>query len=511
MDKTRPSTLIVILATFISAVLLILSFPRPGLFWLAWLALVPWLIVLPQLSLRQALLSSFTFGLVFFAGLCSWVAIFGYLPWLLLAMAEALFIITAGIGIWLCRGLQLHWRILAATCVWTCCEWLRGQSAFGFTWGWLAYSQSSWLGMIQLASLTGPAGITFLIVLHNAVLAEALRDRTKTSLVHFNWLISVWGAIILVVAFGYWQITRPTLKGRELTVVVIQPAVREPSRADVNRNWTPEDVSEDRNVFMDLVAQAAPEHPNIVIAPESALPGVLNKDAYLFGGAVDAARQARAWLLVGSHYEIAPEVYHNSAYLFSPMGENTGRYDKVQRVPFGEFVPGRNWLPGVHNYAIREQDLAAGRVFHPLQADATRLGTVICFESTFPRPARSLVNQNAGLLAVITNDGWFLRSAAAQQHEQMAVLRAVENHRWVARAALTGISCFISPQGIITKEQGLFKRGFLVQKIKVGEGRTFYTRHGDWFVVVSAVLLLICLAMSLRLKIEQNKTNPPAI
>ena len=486
--NAERSTLNQICLSVFGAFLLIFSFPPFNAFPLIWIALVPWLIILPRLSFRNALLSSLIFGFAFFGGLLYWVGIFGYLPWALLSLYQALFIAAAGVCIWFCRGLSRGWRILGAAAFWTLFEWLRGLGPYGFTWGWLGYSQSSWLDFIQLASFAGVPGLTFLIVLHNAELAEAISSSARSLLQRIAPLIAVWTLIAVVVIGGHLVIKRSGNNQQELKIAIIQPTVREPGRDDANHIWTQAEVSEDRAALMKLAGQVAKEKPIIIIAPESALPGFLNRDVFLYTGATQAARKSHAWLLVGAHYEDDAARTYNSAYLFSPQGEMKDRYDKVQLVPFGEFVPGRSWLPGIKNYPIREQDLSAGAGYHTMQAGPISLGVAICFESIFPHIARKLVNQGAEILVIITNDGWFLKTAAAEQHRQMAVFRAVETRRWIARAALTGISCIIAPNGKIMDELGLYKQGALVGNVGIGEGKTFYLRFGDWFIGVVVLL-----------------------
>lgn len=475
--------------------LLIFSFPRFNLFPLAWIALVPWLALLPRLTFKQALLSSLSLGFVFFAGLLYWVAIFGYLPWLLLALFQALFVVAAGLGLWFCRGLSSIWRIAAAPSLWITFEWLRGCGPFGFTWGWLGYSQSPWLDLLQLAAITGPLGLSFLILLHNAALAEAVRSlqMRRRSVAP---LAAAWGVIVAIVLIGHYWLRPQAALPSNLKVAIVQPSNRELEAEEVNRVLTLEELRPGFALLARLSAQAAAGKPDLIVWPESALPIFLNQDREQLTWIGQLARETQAWLLLGAAFENAAGEPQNSTYLFSPQGDLVGHSEKVQLVPFGEFVPARDWLPGLKNYPMRDYDLVPGRDWKPLAAGSIRPGVSICFESIFPRISRRLTGQGANLLLVITNDGWFRNTAAPAQHRQMAVFRAVENRRWVVRAALTGISCFISPAGRITQQLGLHRSGVIIETVGVGEGKTFYLRHGDWFVVLAALLAVSCLFMS---------------
>ena len=508
MSRGRPASLAdTLLWTALSAGLLVLSFPRLGIFPLAWIALVPWLGISRKLPLRQALLASLGLGFFYFGGLLYWVALFGCVPWLLLSLFQSFFIAAAGLGVWLCRHLNRWWRILAAASLWVVFEWLRGRGPFGFTWGWLGYSQSPWRGLIQIVSVTGVPGLSFLIVLHNAALAEGLRFGETRLIRRLVPLGAAWGLILLVALFGRCRAEALARVSRSLKVSIVQPAAREPRPEDIGHFWPKEDLRQEQALLKALTQEAALQRPELIVWPESAVPAVLNGDEALLSWVGEMAREGGCWLLLGAAYGDRAGNMYNSAYLLSPEGRLAGHYEKVQLVPFGEFVPGRNWLPGLRYYPIREYDLAAGSGFHTLQGGRNRLGVSICFESIFPHISRSFARQGANLLVIITNDGWFRRTAAPAQHRQMAVFRAVETGRWVARAALTGISCVISPRGEILQELGIYQRGVLTERVGAGEGLTFYTRRGDWFIALCGLLAAAGIVQSLRLKITHPRAE----
>jgi len=536
--STRISNLLLCIS---SGLLLILSFPRFGIVPCAWLALVPWLIILPRQSFKNALLCSLVFGFVFFAGLLYWVALFGYLPWILLALYQTLFVIVAGLGIWLLRNSGSGWRILGTAAIWTIFEWLRGQGIFGFTWGWLGYSQSSMPNLIQMAAYTGVPGITFLMVLHNAALAEVVSPFKKPIMrrllpLALTWMLLFavdilgtfahdvadtrrqddqtlravqqsdfqvlqkrWGRASVKPAGGVHE-TPPPLTNHQnpyvrLRVAIIQPNFKMPQPNELTQPWSQRDAVADFAKFKTMTRQAAAAHPDLIIGPESAMSWSLDTNDASFPKVSELAREAKTWLLLGSPYQDDAGNTYNSAYLFSPAWKIAARYDKVQLVPFGEFVPGRKWLPGIRYYPVRESDFAAGKSFEPISMNSQKLGVAICFESIFPQISRALVNKGAEFLVIITNDGWFGQTAAAAQHRQMAVFRAVETRAWVARAAASGISCVIAPSGRIVKEIGLQKKGIISAEIW-GRGereKTFYVKHGDWFVIMCALIAVICL------------------
>jgi apolipoprotein N-acyltransferase len=325
------------------------------------------------------------------------------------------------------------------------------------------------------------------LVLHNAAWAEFFRRREAPLKIRICYPLVI-GLLVGAVLFGGKYLAKPA-SGKKIRVAVVQPSYREPGWEDVREGWPEIDVTRYLALLKKLTKAAAAEKPDLILLPESALPMALNQAPWLQAWVRNLAGKSSAWLLLGAIYQNQQE--YNSAYLFSPQGKATGRYDKVQLVPFGEFVPGRSWLPGLKYYPIREDDLTPGKGFYPLAAGPSRLGVSICFESIFPAVSRASVRQGANLLVVITNDGWFKCTVAPAQHQQIAVFRAVENRRWLARAATTGISCFISPRGEITEALALYQSGYLSQTLTLNGGKTFYLRSGDWFVGLSGLLALI--------------------
>ncbi len=266
--------------------------------------------------------------------------------------------------------------------------------------------------------------------------------------------------------------------GPVVRMAVIQGRAHGPLRAEqVNVPLTAEARRRTLEIYGSLTREAAKVGPVLVVWPESVLPGSPEEEPWVSERAAEAARESGAWLLAGGPYRDEQGRPRNSAYLYAPSGHRRDRYDKVQLVPFGEYVPGRRWLPLLERYHVREEDFAAGWQHRVMQAGMMAVGPMICFESIFPRISWELVGRGAQVLVVITNDAWFGRTAAAAQHRQIAVLRAVETNRWVVRGASTGISSIIAPDGRVVAEAGLFERKWISADVRLarerlgGEGR----------------------------------------
>jgi apolipoprotein N-acyltransferase len=175
-------------------------------------------------------------------------------------------------------------------------------------------------------------------------------------------------------------------------------------------------------------------------------------------------------------------------------------YDKVHLLPFGEYVPLKRFLPFVHRIVPAAGDFTPGKELKPLTSGDLQIGPLICYEAIFPELSRELALQGAQLLVNVTNDAWFGRTSAPYQHLSMAVLRCVETHLPMARAANTGVSAFILSNGKIVKQSGLFTRELLRYELQLGHHETFYSHYGDIFAILVLIVTssLLILARTIR-------------
>jgi apolipoprotein N-acyltransferase len=168
-----------------------------------------------------------------------------------------------------------------------------------------------------------------------------------------------------------------------------------------------------------------------------------------------------------------------------------GKYDKVHLVPYGEYVPFKRFFPFLGKIVEAVGDFERGKEGQVLSLDGQRLGVLICFEVIFPALSRAMVQNGAQLLVNITNDAWFGTSSAPYQHLSMAVFRAVETRRALARAANTGITAFIDPVGRVLDETPLFEEAIRTRSLPALDQETFYVRHGDLFAIVCVLISLV--------------------
>ena len=489
----------------LSGLLLSLAFPPAGLWWLAWVALVPWMAALRMGSRLWAFLGSWLGGMAFFGVLLSWLHLFGLSVWLLVTVLLGAYLAIWGVCVRRLGHFRPAARLLGTAALWCGVEWTRGLGAYGFTWGWLGYSQSPMLPFLPFARYAGTLGLSFLIALVNVSLAEIL-----VAVIRKTGFPAALGRAVLGCAVAAALLGGASLRARSpaagqaprVRVAVIQGSDHGPLAAkDVNVALTPEEQAHTFDVYESLTLRAAEQSPALVVWPESVLPSDPEDDPSVAARVSAIVRRANVWLLAGGPATDARGRPANSAYLYAPTGNVVARYDKVQLVPFGEYVPLRGRLPFLERYHVREQDFVAGVSHRVLQAGTISLGPTICFESTFPDISWELVRKGAQVLVMITNDSWFGRTAAAAQHRQIAVLRAVETGRWVLRAASTGISAIITPEGRLVEQAGLYQPAVLAADVPLLTGQPAGVRLGPafgWLLLALALAFVIAPAAARR-------------
>jgi len=492
----------------VSGLLLAASFPTIQFHFLAWFALVPLLIALKNSSVRNGLWIGGITGLVYFAGTVHWVTnsvhFYGNVPLVPASLVTLLLCAYLAIYPALFGAALIHIRknhpslaFLAAPALWTALELARTYVFSGFPWSLLGYTQYTALPVIQIADITGVYGISFLIVLVNAALAELILDQKR-----FIPLVAAGSVLALVLSYGVLQLRKPEAKG-SFKVSVIQGNIEQ------DQKWDPAYEMQVIEVYERLTSKAAKLRPDLVLWPETATPFYFNSprenDRERTADLKRFVKRNHIPILFGSPtFELLPErVVHlrNSAFLLSPEGTTLAEYHKFHLVPFGEYVPLKNVLFFVDKLVQAIGDFQAGKEYTvmavpvPGQQDV-KVSTVICYEIIFPDLVRRFVDQGATVITTITNDAWFGRTAAPYQHFSMAVFRAVENRVPVARAANTGISGFIDANGKILQTSGLFVEAELMQALTPGTVRTLYTRYGDLF---SYACVFFCLILLVKL------------
>ncbi|HXV21528.1 MAG TPA: apolipoprotein N-acyltransferase, partial [Desulfuromonadales bacterium] len=352
----------------------------------------------------------------------------------------------------------------------------------------LGYSQQSHLALIQSVDLCGVYGLSFLLVLTNATLADTVRALARRTYQTLPWKGVAVATILFAANFGYGYLRlQQDLDGRERTLAVTLAQ----GNIDQSVKWDPANQQNTIAIYGNLSLDAnRQQKTDLLIWPESATPFYFQDAGPLSDAVVATARAADAWLLFGSPaYEFVNRRprYLNSAFLLSGDGQLLGRSDKVHLVPFGEYVPLGKYLPFIDKLVVGIGDFSPGTI-SPLPMNGSEVGVLVCYEAIFPELAREWVRQGSDLLVNITNDAWFGRSSAPYQHLAMTRFRAIENRIWIARAANTGISAFIAPSGRIIAQSPIFQALYLQGEVGLGARPTLYTRFGDVFPVMFLLL-----------------------
>lgn len=509
LSSGRALTKDSIFLAVLSGLLLFLSFPKYGSGWLAWIALVPLFFALRKAaSITQGFILGFITGIVSYIGIIYWIAFvivnYGYLPlylgiilMLLLACYLSLYIALFAGGIFYFRDkIALY---LAAPVLWVCLEYCKSFLLTGFPWENLGYSQYLNFYLIQFADIAGVFGLSFLIVIVNATIFAVINKRSRKE---YALAAVVFLVLAGVYIYGFCrlnQVNKVMQNAPGMEVSLIQGNI------DQSIKWNENYQRETLNIYEQLSLKNAPANGSLIIWPETAAPFRFQDINNLHDQITNLSHETKSWLLFGSVSSLQKKdsnEYFNSAYLLSPSGEIKGKYDKVHLVPYGEYVPLRNFFPFVNKLTAGIGDFGTGAGYYPLSLGDKKIGILICYEAILPFAARMYKNRSAELLVSITNDAWFGTTSAPFQHFSMSIFRAVETRLYLARSANTGISGIIDPTGKTISKTNIFQEDALKGYIKFVKVPTFYAAHGDLLVIVCFVLIIFYFFWSLKGRVK---------
>jgi apolipoprotein N-acyltransferase len=518
----------------LSAGLQIVIFPLPNLYWFSWIAVAPLIIAILrarapetlQLQLDdqprllpatpwQGFVLGYVCGILWFAGTCYWIFDtmhrYGGLPIPVAVLALVLFCMYVGLyhgmfGLLLALiagakaggsattgsktaawGASIRRTLVAAPFLWVAVELARTRIT-AFPWELLGYAQTGNFALTRIATFAGVYGLSFEIMLVNSVFAAAFlaaKERRKR-------LLMAACAAVVILQTGQWLAPPPV--AADHTALLVQPDIP----IQTGEMWTKEYF---QGTLRDLTAislhpsgEKAGQRYDLIVWPESPSPFYTNDP--LFRDAVSAlAQQSGTWVVAGSigitsamHGGGESSQIFNSAVLVSPQGEWVGRYDKVHLVPFGEYLPFPQVFAFAGGLTKEVGEFQRGASLTPLDAGGQRLGMFICYESIFPDEVRQGPLHGAQVLVNISNDGWYGDSGAWKQHLQQTQMRAIENGRWLLAATNTGMTASVDPYGRIVAATPRKVRTALAAPYALSSSTSFYTRHGDWFAYLCAII-----------------------
>lgn len=391
----------------------------------------------------------------------------------------------------------LTWSLLCA-CAWVTMEMIAARFCGGFTWNFLGASQFKMLPLIQISSITGVYGVSFIMVWFACAVFSAGMRLTRQNGKR-TWILElvVPIAAVFIVLFHGLSRLKPITERPHVKAALIQPSIPQ------NLIFDPKETTNRFNQLIELSELALKTKPQLLIWPEAAVPTMLRHDTNTSAAVINLATNHNVWAIVGTDDAIPrnwlnPQAdkidYYNSAFAISPRGELVGDYRKRHLVLFGEFVPLTEWLPFLKYLSpVGENSFQPGKEAVPFHLGDLNVTTsvLICFEDSFGHLVRNDVKEDTDFLVNITNDGWFGESAAQWQHAAAAIFRAVENHIPLVRCANNGLTCWIDEAGRLHEvdfEEGasIYAAGFKTAEIPLlplntKRALTFYTRHGDIF------------------------------
>ena len=500
---------------------LTLVFPQMG--FLEWISLIPMIAVVfsqfdgDALTSKQSYWRGFWGIYLYYAVIYHWFIALYPLDFVGLNRGASLVVVLAGwLGLSLLQALPgglvfLAFRRICKTetirkysilkpfvfaGLWVVFEWLSTLSWMGVPWGRLYMGQVEYLPMIQSAAWFGSYFISFLLLTVNGVLAYALCYRAKqTACIALSA-----GLIVGNLTFGLIRMKQPDAADSTVRVAVIQGNISSHDKWELSTTYRM------MQRYRDLTAQAAEAGAELIVWPETAVTVALNRSKTMKTYVSDLARTHQVMLLVGALHEDETGE-HNSLYVVSPDGEiSEQRYDKRHLVPFGEYVPMRGLvetvIPPLAELSALDIELSAGKDSALLDTPWGRVGAMICFDSIYEMLGIDSVRDGAGLMILSTNDSWFLDSKAVYQHQAQAQFRAIEEGRYLARSANTGISTILSPRGEILCLLDPLTEGYAVSDVAFLNQRTPYSVIGNALVYLCGAF---CLAIPLADKLRRRR------
>ena len=532
MRRIHPSAWLLAIS---SGILQILVFPRPGLSFLCWISLAPLIYAVlrarevdatvllesqsPSFLIpatpRQGFLLGWASGILWYLGTCYWVFhvmhLYGRLNTAVSLVLLVLFALYLGLnhGIF---GALLAWAgqaragfsrraLVLAPFLWVTVELIRTY-VVGFPWDLLGTAQVNNVPLSRIATVTGVYGLSFEIALVNTVFAA-------TFLVHKSRRKAmVAAALVSSIALQSETFVRVEPVAADSQALLVQQNV--PIRDD----WNVQNYDEllTKLTSISNLPMSGSGGKNLIVWPESPAPFFINDQRFL-EAITDVAKRSGASVIAGSvgvpqDGKGSPDDVYNSAVLINPQGLVSARYDKVHLVPFGEYVPFRKVLSFAKALTGEVGNFVAGNDRSPLAVGRRKAGVFICYESVFPGEVREFAARGAEFFVNISNDGWFGETGAPWQHLNMARMRAIENNRWLLRDTNTGITAVIDPLGRVVQEAP--RNTQTVLKVEYGHETetTFYTRNGDWFPILCAIISLVGLFVRIRERADVTQPQP---
>ncbi|UCC38495.1 MAG: apolipoprotein N-acyltransferase [Candidatus Aminicenantes bacterium] len=501
----------------LSGTLTALSFPKFNLSFLAWISFIPLLFIIINKKPGQSFLLGIIAGISFNAILIYWIpavpAHYGSLSFGFSLLIYFVFILFLALfWAFFCLLFSKIYQtfpksfFILAPFLWISFEYILTYFLTGFPWGLLGYSQYKNIYFIQLAAITGIYGLSFILILFQSLFVFSMNQRKKVP-----FFIGL-ALVFLIHLWGFLSTRKNPQTENSFTASVIQGNVS----SDIY--WDQISYQETWNLFerhLDLTRRAHWEGSRLIIWPEFSVPLCFSCSSDIYRDFKETlfefVQETDCTLLLGTNETSSTPTdlnYYNTALCLSP-NLSTTQYYKMHLVPFGEYTPYKKIFFFIEKMTHAIGDITPGSEYILHRFEGKKFGSPICYEIIFPNLVRKFVKKGANFLVTITNDGWYGKSSAPYQHFYIAVFRAVENRRYLLRAATTGISGIVDPYGRILIKSELMTKAHLTGNITPSQTLTFYTKYGDILPLTGLTLSVLFLILAvIKRKYERKRAVP---
>jgi len=483
--------------------LLALSFYSSYFGFLAWIALVRPIEIIGSLRGRAAFNAGYFFSFFFGLFCIHWIGMVTP-P----GMVTTVLIVSTYYAVgWITFVCVYHFRqnlgLILLPFIWVGVEYFRTLSEFAFPWYDLGYSQSYYLYILQLVSITSVHGLSFLIVLVNVLLFQ-LRRKSVSPEKKITAVLSSAAIVVLLVAHGWIAVPKYPEEG-DYSVALMQGSIT----PDIK--WAPGNEEHSYSLYDSLAGLVAADSVRLIVWPETSAPCYLTHNAQGAIRVSEIARNSGTYHLVGTLAAAVVdgrEKHYNSCFQVNPEGKLERRHDKVKLVPFAEHVPYQDKFPFLERDVLEQYltfietyDVQWWSDFYPgdslviFDLPDAAYAVMICFESAFPEYVRSGIRNGAEFIVGITNDTWFGHSVGIHMHSRIFLTRAVENRVWGVRVANSGLTYIVDGYGRVRHDLRLDEVATLVGSVKRLESYSVFTRVGDLIGLCSFLIALSLLCI----------------
>ena len=486
IEKTinRKSMLLTVSASILSA----LAFHPIGLHFLAWFSFIPFLYAIEDLRPSAVFKSGIFFGFFFALFSVFWIWFVETPGGIKILMTFGLLVMFLYFGLY--YGIAslfaryTGWYTLPF--ILSGMEFIRGIGEIGFPWLSFGYSQARYPLVIQQSSVYGIYGLSAWLYIVNLLLYRSIKYRKIKEIV----ILVI--TIVLPVGYGALRLSSgaPT---EYVSIGVIQPNI------DPNLKFTRGMREETFRRLIEFSTRCADQYVqkndsrlDLIVWPDTAIPVNLRTPGRYQNRVIELAETLHVPILSGSPLlDNEERSVYNGAVLIVPDHGLAQEYRKLHLVPFGEHIPYEQYFDFLGQIDVSGGHYSPGTDYTLFRLNSYKFSCLICFESIFPDISRTYVAKGADFLLNITNDGWFGKISGSQQHNDMAIIRTVENNRSMARSANTGISMLVDNKGRVITESGVFVEAYLSGIIPISRSSTIYNRLGDFIPIISVILIPI--------------------